>query len=104
MAVLLRCRAVHVAAQVVGFVTMPGGSSVRRENYDMGTKWVTDSHFVNGDRRAQFARPGSGSALRAGARVYPCPTCGCENRLSAADVGRGYQCDSCARRDEGVGF
>ncbi len=86
---------------------MPGGFTVRLEVYDMGTKWVTDSHFVTGHKvhgRAQFARPGSGSALRAGARVYPCPTCGCENRLSAADVGRGYQCDSCARRDEGVGF
>ena len=55
-------------------------------------------------QRQQFSRPYSESALRAGARVHPCPTCGCENRLSAADVGRGYQCDSCARCDEGVGF
>ena len=65
--------------------------------------------FVQGFNRSwcppcRFARPGSDSALRAGARVYSCPTCGCENRLSAADVGRGYQCDSCARRDEGTGF
>ncbi len=104
MVVLLCCCAVYVAAQVVGFVTMPGGSSVRREIYAMGTKWVTDSHFVNDDRRAQFARPGSGSALRAGARVHPCPTCREALRLSAADVARGYQCDSCARRDEGTGF
>jgi hypothetical protein len=113
VAVLLRCRAVHVAAQVVGFVTMPGGSSVRLENYDMGKMGINarlnsrssfGGKFAVTYQRQQFSRPYSESALRAGARVHPCPTCREALRLSAADVARGYQCDSCARRDEGTGF
>jgi uncharacterized protein (DUF983 family) len=52
----------------------------------------------------RFARPYSESSLRAGARVFACPTCKVEGRLSQADIDRGYQCDACARRDEGVGY
>jgi hypothetical protein len=55
--------------------------------------------------RYRFANPGS--ALRAPSkgnpRNLPCPTCKEPNKLTPADVARGYQCDSCARRDEGVG-
>jgi hypothetical protein len=47
-----------------------------------------------------FADPGGRSALRAATadnpRIYPCPTCGEENRLTAIDVARGYQCNGCA--------
>jgi len=50
----------------------------------------------------------AGSALRASSarnpRNLPCPTCGVKNRLTPADVRRGYQCDSCADADEGRGF
>jgi len=60
--------------------------------------------FVQGFKRSQFARPFSDSALRAGARLFPCPTCLEALKLSQGDVDRGYQCDSCARRDEGTGF
>jgi len=56
-------------------------------------------------RRRQFADPGGRSALRAAGRDnprnLPCPTCGLPNRLTPADVRRGYQCDACADRDEG---
>jgi hypothetical protein len=113
VAVLFRCCAVHVAAQIVGFVTMPGGSSVRWENYDMGKMGINarlnsrssfGGKFAVTFQRQQFSRPYSESALRAGARVHPCPTCREALRLSVADVARGYQCDSCARRDEGTGF
>lgn len=52
------------------------------------------------DRR-EFADPGGRSALRAGARTEPCPTCKEPNRLTPADVRRGYQCDPCADREEG---
>lgn len=52
------------------------------------------------DRR-EFAEPGGRSALRAGARTHPCPTCGAPDRLTAADVKRGYQCDRCADAEEG---
>ena len=38
-----------------------------------------------------------------GPRNLPCPTCGEKNRLTAADVRRGYQCDACADRAEGCG-
>jgi hypothetical protein len=47
-------------------------------------------------RFAQFADPGGNSALRAGPRIYPCPTCGEPDRLSLADKRLGYQCDECA--------
>ena len=47
-----------------------------------------------------FMDPGGNSALRAGRRCLPCPTCKQPNRLTKADKARGYQCDSCADRDE----
>lgn len=51
-----------------------------------------------------FADPGGRSALRAATpdnpRIYPCPTCGAENRLTSKDVALGYQCNVCADRDE----
>jgi hypothetical protein len=53
-----------------------------------------------------FADPGGESALRAetvdNPRNLPCPTCKEENRLTPLDVARGYQCDGCANRDEGM--
>lgn len=60
------------------------------------------------DDRSMFADPGGRSALRAARkgnrRNLPCPTCKQPNRLTPADASRGYQCDSCADRDEGIGF
>lgn len=60
------------------------------------------------DDRSMFADPGGRSALRAASRRnprnLPCPTCGKPNRLTPADKARGYQCDACADRDEGIGF
>lgn len=59
-------------------------------------------------RRVHFADPGGKSALRAATptnrRDQPCPTCKQPNRLTPADVRRGYQCDACADLAEGVGF
>ncbi len=53
-----------------------------------------------------FERPGSNSALRresrGNPRNQPCPTCKRPNRLTPADVRRGYQCDDCANREEGA--
>ena len=48
-----------------------------------------------------FRDPGGKSALRAGPRRFPCPTCGREGMLSQADVNKGYQCDRCADIAEG---
>jgi hypothetical protein len=57
--------------------------------------------------RCDFAEPGGRSALRAAGRGnprnLPCPTCHAPNRLTPADRARGYQCNSCADRDEGYG-
>jgi hypothetical protein len=54
-----------------------------------------------------FETPGGVSALRratpANPRNLPCPTCGEPDRLTPADVARGYQCDDCADRAEGWG-
>ena len=56
------------------------------------------------DDRSMFADPGGHSALRAGVRSYPCPTCNEPNRLTSKDVKLGYQCDDCADRAEGGGY
>ena len=46
------------------------------------------------------------SALRKSSKdnpiIYPCPTCGEENKLTPKDVKLGYQCDSCADLAEGI--
>ena len=57
--------------------------------------------------RNMFLDPGGSSALRAESRRnprnLPCPTCKRPNRLTLEDKRRGYQCDACADRDEGLG-
>ena len=55
-----------------------------------------DAGYEYGGEDMDFADPGGTSALRAGPRVHPCPTCRNANRLSAKDVQLGYQCDPCA--------
>lgn len=64
--------------------------------------WVED-----GDADLDFADPGGRSALRAATednpRIYPCPSCGRPDRLTAKDVALGYQCDRCADAAEGFG-
>lgn len=54
-----------------------------------------------------FADPGGRSALRKSTsfnpRNLPCPTCKSPNRLTPKDRALGYQCDSCADREE-MGF
>ena len=59
------------------------------------------------DPRRMFMDPGGRSALRAAGkgnpRNLPCPTCREPNRLTPADVRRGYQCDACADAAEGRG-
>ena len=37
---------------------------------------------------------------RYGTKRYPCPTCGREGALSAAEHAKGYQCRRCADREE----
>lgn len=58
-------------------------------------------------RQREFANPGGNSALRrattSNPRNLPCPTCGEPDRLTPRDRAKGYQCDSCANRDEGLG-
>jgi len=53
------------------------------------------------DRSMMFA---GDSALRAESstnpRNLPCPTCGEPHRLTPNDQALGYQCDSCADREE----
>ena len=58
------------------------------------------------DRYDRFARPGSAlrAASKSNPRNLPCPTCRAPDRLTPADVRRGYQCDECADRAEGTGW
>jgi DNA-directed RNA polymerase subunit RPC12/RpoP len=60
-----------------------------------------DDYLIDG---VGFADPGGRSALRAATRdnprSYPCPTCGAENVLTRIDVERGYQCNSCADKED----
>lgn len=58
----------------------------------------TDRDFME-----HFADPGGLSALRAGMRNLPCPTCKQPNRLTKRDRELSYQCDSCADSLEGFG-
>jgi len=60
-------------------------------------------HDYQERKMMNFSDPGGRSALRRGRRCHPCPTCKEPNKLSAADVRRGYQCDDCADRAEGIG-
>lgn len=63
-----------------------------------------DDFTYDEDDEIDFADPGGVSALRAetkdNPRNLPCPTCGSPDRLTPADAVLGYQCDSCADRDE----
>ena len=60
---------------------------------------------MDDDDRSGFADPGGRSALRrtsrANPRTLPCPTCKQPDKLTPADVRRGYQCDDCANLEEG---
>jgi hypothetical protein len=60
--------------------------------------------YYDNDNRSEFADPNGRSALRAGKRCYPCPTCKEPNKLTAKDVRLGYQCDECADKAEGYGY
>jgi len=60
-----------------------------------------EDFYPNEDNRWDFRDPGGRSALRAGKRKHPCPTCGRENMLTDKDVRLGYQCDRCADALEG---
>ena len=79
------------------------------EEDDVGEWGEEDDDIYWGDDEEwepdSFADPGGESALRAATRNnprnLPCPTCKQPNLLTPKDVARGYQCDRCARRDEG---
>lgn len=73
-------------------------------DYDDPDRGDRDWDGDGGFHDAPFRDPGGKSALRAGRRIYPCPTCGTKNALTAADVARSYQCDACADRAEGTYF
>ena len=82
---------------------------VEEEREYGGDDWGDDDYGgVNdyGDE-IRFQDPGGNSALRAetidNPRNLPCPTCGEPDRLTPADVRRGYQCNDCADRAEGWG-
>lgn len=80
-------------------VSGPSGES------DMTEAWDDDDYDYDDFDSRRFAR--RGSALHAASennpRIFPCPTCGCENRLTRQDQMRGYQCDSCADAMESGG-
>jgi hypothetical protein len=67
-----------------------------------------DDYEYYDDPDMHFADPGGRSALRAAGpgnpRNLPCPNCGEPNRLTPADVRRGYQCDACADALEFGGY
>jgi len=55
------------------------------------------------NRRTMFANAGSAlrTATKENPRNLPCPTCKEPNKLTPADVRKGYQCDDCANLQEG---
>jgi predicted RNA-binding Zn-ribbon protein involved in translation (DUF1610 family) len=58
---------------------------------------------MNDDPDNDFREPGGRSALRVGARRFPCPNCGRKRALTLSDKDHGYQCDRCADALEGPG-
>lgn len=60
------------------------------------------------ERVERFADPGGNSALHPATKDNPrnldCPTCGAKNVLTPRDAAKGYQCDACSDRDEGLVF
>lgn len=72
------------------------------KHWDENPEDYGDEYLIDG---VGFADPGGKSALRAASKKNPrnlrCPTCGKKNKLTPADVARGYQCDGCADRAEG---
>jgi hypothetical protein len=60
-----------------------------------------DDELIDG---VGFADPGGRSALRAATednpRIYPCPDCCVQNRLTRIDVEHNYVCDDCADANE----
>jgi len=81
-----------------------------REGYTLMSRRYREefTHEEWDDRVEMFADPGGNSALRRVSKSNPrnkkCPTCGRKNALTPADVAQGYQCDSCADRDERGGY
>lgn len=63
-----------------------------------------NDYYDDEDFDCDFYNPSSNSALRAGKREHPCPTCKEPNSLTAKDVSLGYQCDMCANRQEGLAW
>jgi len=83
----------------------------KKETNKMGRYYEGDGHYYDDYEEAfhiDFADPGGRSALRRATkknpRNLPCPTCKEPNRLTPADRAQGYQCDSCADRDERGGY
>ena len=81
--------------------TAQGLGLIHEDPYDCDDR---DGYLIDG---VGFADPGGRSALRAATRRnprnLPCPTCREPNRLTPLDRARGYQCDECADRAEGLG-
>ena len=82
-----------------------GSESTDEVDYDETREdWDDTYSWTDPTDGSTFADPGGRSALRAATpsnpRNLPCPTCGKKNRLTPADVQRGYQCDECADRAE----
>lgn len=82
----------------------------RREHIDFDpySSYEDYDDYGNEDREVDFADPGGRSALRAATpsnpRIYPCPDCGAENRLTRKDVELRYCCNQCADRNERGGY
>jgi tRNA(Ile2) C34 agmatinyltransferase TiaS len=54
------------------------------------------------DYQVPYGKSALRKATRHNPRNKPCPTCGQQDKLTQADVNKGYQCDDCADRDEGL--
>jgi len=76
------------------------GEEPEKDSHGFEGYMPEDDGYVEDDR-SEFHDPGGRSALRAGDRTEPCPTCGGKNKLTKKDVELGYACDACADALEG---
>lgn len=78
---------------------------IMKQLKDAGKPWQQSQNIGNWGG-VRFQNPGSAlrKSSKSNPRIYECPSCKKPNKLTAKDKAKGYQCDDCADRAEGLGY
>ena len=66
--------------------------------------YETDDTMSPKNSARYFLKPRGKGRKASNPRSYPCPTCGRADMLTPEQKAKGYQCNYCADRDEGLGY